>query len=623
MSGSRRGVLVAGRDERADGLAGAAAAFAAPPGGRCWPTRCRGPAAAMPPWPTTTRCCATPASPPPTNRTWCCVSATCRCPSRFAAGSRGSAPRRRWRSTRRAPGRTRARASAARWRWSPPRRSSGLAASSAPSRPASANGWRTGAAPTSCAAEALQGCSTGTRSREPAVAAELGALLAGEATLFVASSMPVRDIESFWPVREDPPRVLCNRGANGIDGTVSRAFGAAAAGDEPVVLLIGDVALAHDIGGLLAARRLGIALTIVLVNNEGGGIFDFLPVAGDPRAGGSTTPTWPRPPGLDFGRAAELYGLHARARADVRGFRAALERALHGAGTRRSSRCAPRARATSACTAGSGRRPRGRSARKQREQGLELDLGLGELPRRVGVADDAVARVAASLARRAAARSAGPRTARRRRWRRSSRRDPRTSRGRAPRAPGSAARPAPAARRRRPAWGASPRPAPARPAASPAGRGSGWRGAGCWRSAPAGARARPPPRSRGRAACARCAGPRSRALRGSSGRAAAARRGGRRRPGRRCGAWSRRARACSTRWPSRRSSSSGLAATSVGVAAADAEREARGELRAQHAEHGRRVIRRGGLDQHLAGEHDLLERPLRGSSATARETACS
>ena len=91
--------------------------------------------------------------------------------------------------------------------------------------------------------------------------------------------MPVRDIETFWPVRPDPPRVLCNRGANGIDGTVSCAFGAAAAGDGPVVLLIGDVALAHDIGGLLAARRLGLKLTIVLLDNGGGGIFDFLPVA--------------------------------------------------------------------------------------------------------------------------------------------------------------------------------------------------------------------------------------------------------------------------------------------------------------------------------------------------------
>jgi len=179
------------------------------------------------------------------------------------------------------------------------------------------------------AAEALLGVLDGHAVGEPAVAAELGVLLPDEATLFVASSMPVRDIESFWPVRERPPRVLCNRGANGIDGTVSAAFGAAAAAtaDEPVALLIGDVALAHDIGGLLAARRLGIALTIVLVNNGGGGIFDFLPVASVAEHELYETHV-ATPTGLDFGRAAELYGLQHRLADDVRGFRDALEQAL-------------------------------------------------------------------------------------------------------------------------------------------------------------------------------------------------------------------------------------------------------------------------------------------------------
>ena len=71
------------------------------------------------------------------------------------------------------------------------------------------------------AAQALLGV-LGDELSEPRVAAELGVLLPEEATLFVASSMPVRDIETFWPGRADPPRVLCNRGANGIDGTVSR-----------------------------------------------------------------------------------------------------------------------------------------------------------------------------------------------------------------------------------------------------------------------------------------------------------------------------------------------------------------------------------------------------------------
>ncbi len=146
---------------------------------------------------------------------------------------------------------------------------------------------------------------------EPMVARLLAQSLPAEVTLFVASSMPVRDVEEFFPVRGDPPRVLSNRGANGIDGTVSSAFGVAAAGTGPVVLLIGDVALAHDIGGLLAARRLELAITIVLLNNDGGGIFHFLPVAGETDAFEGHVAT---PHGLDFSHAAALYGCgHERA----------------------------------------------------------------------------------------------------------------------------------------------------------------------------------------------------------------------------------------------------------------------------------------------------------------------
>jgi 2-succinyl-5-enolpyruvyl-6-hydroxy-3-cyclohexene-1-carboxylate synthase len=165
---------------------------------------------------------------------------------------------------------------------------------------------------------------------EPLVAAGLGAWLPPEATLFVASSMPIRDVEEFFPVREHPPRVLSNRGANGIDGTVSSAFGAAAAGDGPVVLLIGDVALAHDIGGLLAARRLGLALTIVLLNNDGGGIFHFLPVAEEKDAFEQHVAT---PHGLAFGHAAALYGCDYERPASVEELQAAVERGLEAGGT--------------------------------------------------------------------------------------------------------------------------------------------------------------------------------------------------------------------------------------------------------------------------------------------------
>ncbi len=160
---------------------------------------------------------------------------------------------------------------------------------------------------------------------EPGVARLLGAELPSEATLFVAASMPVRDVEEFLAVRDDGPVVLANRGANGIDGTVSAAFGTAAVSAGPVVLLIGDVALAHDIGGLLAARRTAVQLTVVLINNDGGGIFEFLPIAGHPQAFNEHVAT---PHGLAFRSAAEFYGLDHVAVTEVGGFTAALDRAL-------------------------------------------------------------------------------------------------------------------------------------------------------------------------------------------------------------------------------------------------------------------------------------------------------
>ena len=160
---------------------------------------------------------------------------------------------------------------------------------------------------------------------EPLVARCLGEWLPPDATLFVASSMPIRDVELFFAARELAPHVASNRGANGIDGTVSSAFGTAAVSDGPVVLLIGDVALAHDIGGLLAARRLDLAVTIVLLNNDGGGIFHFLPVAGESDGFEEHVAT---PHGLDFSHAAALYGLDYERPAGVAALRQAVEAAV-------------------------------------------------------------------------------------------------------------------------------------------------------------------------------------------------------------------------------------------------------------------------------------------------------
>jgi len=140
---------------------------------------------------------------------------------------------------------------------------------------------------------------------EPNVARALASALPPSATVFVAASMPVRELETFWPVRDNGPRVLSNRGANGIDGTLSSALGVAAVSSGPVVALVGDVAFAHDIGGLLAASRLQLSLTIVLINNGGAAVFDYLPIAAerDVYEAHIATPT-----GLDFGQAARLYG---------------------------------------------------------------------------------------------------------------------------------------------------------------------------------------------------------------------------------------------------------------------------------------------------------------------------
>jgi 2-succinyl-5-enolpyruvyl-6-hydroxy-3-cyclohexene-1-carboxylate synthase len=114
---------------------------------------------------------------------------------------------------------------------------------------------------------------------EPKLLAAVEAELPDEAVVWVSSSMPIRDVEAYFPQSEKRIRLLANRGANGIDGVVSSALGAALATGLPTWLLIGELALQHDAGGLLAAARAGVRLNIVCIDNGGGGIFDFLPVA--------------------------------------------------------------------------------------------------------------------------------------------------------------------------------------------------------------------------------------------------------------------------------------------------------------------------------------------------------
>ena len=112
---------------------------------------------------------------------------------------------------------------------------------------------------------------------EMLIAREVASGLPAETNLFVASSMPIRDLDAYGPAAAAQLAVYCNRGANGIDGLTSTALGVAAATKRPTVLYIGDLAFLHDLSGWLLAKQLGLSLLVLLVNNDGGGIFHFLP----------------------------------------------------------------------------------------------------------------------------------------------------------------------------------------------------------------------------------------------------------------------------------------------------------------------------------------------------------
>jgi 2-succinyl-5-enolpyruvyl-6-hydroxy-3-cyclohexene-1-carboxylate synthase len=143
---------------------------------------------------------------------------------------------------------------------------------------------------------------------EPAVARILhGYAAASEATLVVSASMPIRDLEWFAPALPVPPRVLANRGANGIDGVVSTALGAAASGTTGRTLaLLGDLAFLHDVSGLVNLPE--VPCTFVVVDNGGGGIFSFLPQAKSLRSESFET-LFATPPTSDLGAVARGFGL--------------------------------------------------------------------------------------------------------------------------------------------------------------------------------------------------------------------------------------------------------------------------------------------------------------------------
>lgn len=125
------------------------------------------------------------------------------------------------------------------------------------------------------------------------------------ASVFLANSMSVRYAEYFWKAGDRALSVFCNRGANGIDGTLSTAMGVAHGG-RPAILLTGDLAFLHDSNGLLAAGQMRGSLTVILVNNQGGGIFEYLPVA---RQEGVFETHFATPQAVDFAQLCGAHGL--------------------------------------------------------------------------------------------------------------------------------------------------------------------------------------------------------------------------------------------------------------------------------------------------------------------------
>ncbi|MFN8517376.1 MAG: 2-succinyl-5-enolpyruvyl-6-hydroxy-3-cyclohexene-1-carboxylic-acid synthase, partial [Chloroflexia bacterium] len=177
---------------------------------------------------------------------------------------------------------------------------------------------------------------------EGRVFAELAALLPDGATLYAGNSMPVRDLDTFLPAGDRAVRCLSNRGANGIDGVNSSALGVAAVSAGPVVLVIGDLSFFHDLNGLLAAKLHHLRATIVVVNNDGGGIFSFLPQA-------TAVPhdrfeqLFGTPIGLDYAAAAALYGATFHRASDWSDFRTAVANGIAGDGLSIVEVCTERA----------------------------------------------------------------------------------------------------------------------------------------------------------------------------------------------------------------------------------------------------------------------------------------
>jgi 2-succinyl-5-enolpyruvyl-6-hydroxy-3-cyclohexene-1-carboxylate synthase len=146
---------------------------------------------------------------------------------------------------------------------------------------------------------------------EPALHLALGRAHGDGDVVYTASSMPIRDQEAFLAPGEADVLLLCNRGANGIDGLVSSGIGAAHATGRPTTIVTGDLGLLHDIGGLAALRDVSTPVRIVVIDNGGGGIFHFLPQQ-EALDGEEFEALLGTPRGVSVERAAALFDLPYR-----------------------------------------------------------------------------------------------------------------------------------------------------------------------------------------------------------------------------------------------------------------------------------------------------------------------
>ncbi|MFC4075925.1 2-succinyl-5-enolpyruvyl-6-hydroxy-3-cyclohexene-1-carboxylic-acid synthase [Salinithrix halophila] len=165
---------------------------------------------------------------------------------------------------------------------------------------------------------------------EGRVFTELAETMPEGSLLFAGNSMPIRDMDSFFLKGRQSVRTMANRGANGIDGVVSTALGAAAHHPR-TVLVLGDLSFYHDLNGLLAAKMHRLDLTIIVVNNDGGGIFSFLPQAAELDKENFET-LFGTPVDLDYAHAVHMYGGAFTRVASWEAFRSAFREGMEGEG---------------------------------------------------------------------------------------------------------------------------------------------------------------------------------------------------------------------------------------------------------------------------------------------------